>query len=101
MDNATGVLNKKKLAKCDITSDKQLEKRAGGYTAKNIHKQILQKITVVGWNDNHAVSLASNCLSSDPAKLVCPWNKLKESTFKSTNQTSYIQNIAKYRLEHE
>ena len=30
--SANGVLNKKKLAKNDITLDKQLEKKARGYT---------------------------------------------------------------------
>ena len=73
--HATGVLNKRKLAKCDITSDKQLEKNARGYTEqKTSTNKSSKKIAVVRWNDNRAVCLASNCLSTDPAKTVRRWS---------------------------
>ena len=66
--HASGVWNKKKLAKDDITSDKYIEKKAKGYTEqKPSTNKSSKKITVVGWNNNRAVYLASNCLSSDPA----------------------------------
>ena len=76
--HAPGVLNKKKLAKGHITSDKHLENQARGYTEqKPSTNKSSKKITVVGWNDNRAVYLASNCLSSDPAKSVCRWKKVE------------------------
>ena len=76
--HAPGVLNKKKLAKGHITSDKHLENQARGYTEqKPSTNKSSKKITVVGWNDNCAVYLASNCLSSDPAKSVCRWTKVE------------------------
>ena len=69
--HAPEVVNKKKMAKGDITSDKHLENQARGYTEqKPSTKKSSKKITVVRWNHNRAVYLASNFFSWHPAKSV-------------------------------
>ena len=110
--HATEVLNKNKLTKCDIITDKNHEKKARGYTEqKTSTNRSSKKITIVGWNDNCAVYLTSNCLSSDPAKSIRRWSKV-ERKYIQVNQTNQFycynqnmgfvdrmyQNVAMYRI---
>ena len=69
---------------------KQLEKRARGYTEQKISTNLPKKIKVVGWNDNRTVYLASNVFHQIQLNQFVDGTKLKESTFKSTNPTSFI-----------
>ena len=109
--SATGVINKKKLSKCDIMGNKDLEKKERGHVEQVTAEQDSTTITVVGWNDNRAVYIASNCLSSKPTRNVQRWSKierkyiqvLQPNQFHCYNQCmGYVdrmdQNVAKYRI---
>jgi len=109
---ATGVLNKKKLSKCQIMGDKELAKQPRGHVdqRKSTNRGV-GKITVIGWNDNRAVYIASNCLSSQPSKTVRRWNKIDRKYIQVTQPNQFHcynqgmgfvdridQNVAAYRI---
>ena len=109
---ATGVLNKKKLSKCEIMGDKELAKKPRGQVVqqKSTNRGV-GKIFVIGWNDNRTVYIASNYLPSKPSKTVRRWNKIDQKyvqviqpyQFHCYNQgMGFVdrmdQNVAKYRI---
>jgi len=61
---ATGVIRSNKLGKCDIMAPKVLEKKIRGFDDQRTDSEGV--ITVVGWNDNRSVYVASNAIGSQP-----------------------------------
>ena len=86
---AIGDLNKKKLSKGDIMAEKELQKKGRGHIT---HPQIqVQLMSLVWWNDNMTVYVASIIVSNHNLQDLCAGGtKRKESTFKFSNQTNSI-----------
>ena len=60
----TGTIQSNRLDKCPILPPKLLEKESRGFYDQFTDKNDV--LTVVGWNDNRCVYVASNCLLSNP-----------------------------------
>lgn len=68
---ATGVIRSNKLSQCPIESAKSLEKKSRGFFDQRTDNK--NSLTVVGWNDNRSVYVASNVLGSQPTAKVSRW----------------------------
>ena len=51
-------------------------KKEGGHCATTTNRNTAN-LTVVGWHDNMAVYIISNCLGSQPSRSVRRWNKVE------------------------
>ena len=105
----TSTLNKNKLHKVPIKGAKELEKKSRGYFEHITTDD--NSITLVHWNDNSSVYLASSTYSSMPRKTVRRWDK-EEKVLISLSQPNSIdaynkgmggvdrcdQNISAYRV---
>ena len=69
---ATGTLNKGKLNKVPVQLPESLEKQPLGHYEKITVNN--NAVTLVGWNDNRVVSLASNVYPAVLIKQVKPWD---------------------------
>jgi hypothetical protein len=106
---ATGVIRSNKLTQCPIESSKSLEKKPRGFFEQRTDN--MNSLTVVGWNDNRSVYVASNALGSQPTVKVSRWCR-KTSTKIDVDQPYLIkmynrhmggvdrcdQNISTYRI---
>ena len=106
---ATGTVNKKRLEKVPIMGAKKMEKETRGYYERLTTTD--NSVTLVGWNDNRPVYIASNVFSSLPLKSVRRWDK-DSKQFINVNQPGLIskynkgmggvdrtdQNISTYRI---
>ena len=106
---ATGVIRSNKLGRCSIEPAKALEKKARGFFDQRTDSNGV--ITVVGWNDNRAVYVASNAAAAHPTTAVSRWCRKNNSRI-SIDQPQLIklynkhmggvdrcdQNISSYRI---
>lgn len=65
---ATGVVRSNRLGSCTVESGKTLEKQKRGFFTQRTDQSNV--LTVVGWNDNRAVYVASNAIGSRPVSQV-------------------------------
>ena len=106
---ATGTLNKGKLNNVPIQPPKKLEKASRCYYEKITTAD--NSITLVGWNDNRAVYLASNVYSTQPTKQIQRWDRKQKEFISVTQPASFNaynkgrggvdrcdQNVAAYRI---
>ena len=106
---ATGVIKSNKLGKCPVEAPKSLEKKERGYFDQKTDKR--SSVTVVGWNDNRSVYVASNTAGAQPTATVSRWCR-KTSSRIDVRQPRLIklynrhmggvdrcdQNISSYRI---
>lgn len=77
---ATGTIRANKLRQCDIVEPKQLQKDARGHHQQKTAVADHGEITVVGWNDNRPVYLASNSNGSKPVSKVSRWSRVENKS---------------------
>ena len=106
---ATGVIRSNKLSKCPIEAPKSLEKKERGFFDQRSDSS--GKLTVVGWNDNRSVHVASDAVGANPTASVSRWCRKSNSRI-SVSQPYMIkmynrhmggvdrcdQNISTYRI---
>ena len=105
----TGTIRSNRLKDCPVIKPKLLEKKPRGYYDQCTDG--INRITVVGWNDNKAVFVASNNLGSSPTASVDRYCKDQRKRVK-VDQPSLIsqynkkmggvdrcdQNVSNYRV---
>ena len=75
---ATHVLNKNRFPKCTIIGDKQLQKKEIDLSKQRTSsKKSSVTLTMVGWNDNSAIYIAS-FESCERKRFVWRWNKVEK-----------------------
>ena len=84
---ATGVLKKNRLCKCTIIRGKQPQINGlwQFWTSRIKQKKSRANLTVVGWNNNRVVYIASS-KSSKPKIFVWRLNEIGKTIFKNNNQ---------------
>ncbi len=74
--NATGTIRVNKLNDCPIINREKLKKKPRGYSDQCTVSD--GSLTVVGWNDNRPVYVASNCEQSNPLSDVSRWSSAEK-----------------------
>ena len=71
---ATGTIRANKIRQCDIVEPKQLEKEERGHYQQKTACAENGQVTIVGWNDNRPVYVASNVTGVKPVTKVSRWS---------------------------
>lgn len=90
---ATGTVRENRMLKCPLENNKSLGKKQRG--AMDSRYDHVNEISVVRWNDNSVVTVASNCESVQPLVPVKRYNR-KEKRDTSIPQPNMIAKYNKY-----
>lgn len=90
---ATGTVRENRMLKCPLETCKSIGKKPRG-TMDSRYDHV-NEISVLRWNDNSVVTVATNCESTEPNVFVKRYNR-KEKKYISIPQPNMIANYNKY-----
>jgi hypothetical protein len=89
----TGVIRSNKLGRCPIEPSRKLDKKNRGFFDQQTEST--NTVTVVGWNDNRSVYVASNSVGSQPTTPISRWCR-KTAARISVEQPYLIRQYNRY-----